>query len=275
MTSKPFPRRQKRLLAIAFAAACGLPGAAGATNVLPGLDYFHTLEGTFFDFTAQSGGQVGIVNFVGLDLTAPFDTTNFGTIDPTMADLGDSDTVVERLAEAALPNVGDSATIPIEMVALSLQSAMPVMVGGSFFDVFVTLDPNMPSLGTMTINHAVADNGTDAPEGTFDSLINLFLDATFVEVGGTGANDFVIDLNGLSLQGLGIPWTHELTGKPQFPFEGPNFFLASPTGNELHLPPNDGRHRFRIANGIPEPGTWALLGFGFALLGLGRRRQPI
>src|SRR5206468_8322608 len=90
--------------------------------------------------------------------------------------LGNTDTIVQRQADAILPvqNTGtpSQATIPIQMVALSLQSVNPVNVGGSFFDVFVHLNPALSSTGTMTIIHDFLDNGTAFAEGTFTSVFN-------------------------------------------------------------------------------------------------------
>jgi len=67
-----------------------------------------------------------------------------------------ADTVVERLAPLTLNSVGDTGTIPVEIVGLSLQSVAPIEVsfdGGSFtgfFDVFVTLNPSPPGALSVT-----------------------------------------------------------------------------------------------------------------------------
>jgi hypothetical protein len=65
-------------------------------------------------------------------------------------------------------------TIPIEIVALSLHSTSPVTINNSFFDVFVTLNPNQVSGGTQTL----------FGDGTFSSFFDIFVDIRLVPVGG-------------------------------------------------------------------------------------------
>src|SRR5262249_51221379 len=126
-----------------FAAlAAGRAGPAQAPSILPGARYLPPTPPSCLDF----GAGIGVVGFIG----RPISPSNMGT----------TDTIVQRKADAILPVVGSSATIPIEMVALSLQSARPVNVGGSFFDVFVHLTPNTHSEGTMTIRHENPDDAT-------------------------------------------------------------------------------------------------------------------
>ncbi len=87
-------------------------------------------------------------------------------IDPRLLAQNLHDTIVRRKAAAELNADGDSAVIPIEIVALSLESSSPIEigfgggVGGSFFDIWITLDPMMPSPeGTMTITRTSAAGG--------------------------------------------------------------------------------------------------------------------
>ena len=88
-------------------------------------------------------------------------------IDPRLLAKNLHDTIVRRKAAADLKADGDSAVIPIEIVALSLESVAPIQigfgggVGESFFDIWVTLDPMVPSPeGTMTITRTSATGGT-------------------------------------------------------------------------------------------------------------------
>lgn len=149
-------------LAVLLVMAVVVPGGpAAANNVVLGSDYLTTQPGTFFDFPV-----LGPVNFQGLPIGP-----------------GSTDTIVQRQETAILPAVGSSDTIQVELVALSLQSVAPVNIGGSFFDVFVTLDPAAASTGTMTIRHEFAD-GTPGGEGTFDIQVNVLFIAAFVPVGG-------------------------------------------------------------------------------------------
>ncbi len=143
-------------------------------DVALGSDYFKTLPGTSFDF----GPGIGLVNFTG------------NPVGP-----GTTDTIVQRQADAT---IGGSA-IPIQIVALSLMSTAPVNVGGSFFDVFVTLDPAKlaKDTGAMTIHGSLAG-------GTFDSMLNVFFDAHFAPVG--GGTGFFDVFNNASLSQTGGLW---------------------------------------------------------------------
>lgn len=100
--------------------------------------------------------------------------------DPPFIDLEDSglgllelteepantDAIIERKTGLGEDETG---TIEIEMVALSLRSVAPVEIGGSLFDLFITLDPVTPSPGELeVITH-------DADGGTFRTLIDIFL----------------------------------------------------------------------------------------------------
>jgi hypothetical protein len=123
-------------------------------SVALGSDYFQTGPGSFFNF----GPPIGSVNFMGLPIGP-----------------GNTDTIVQRQADAS---IGGPA-IPIQIVALSLESTAPVNVGGSFFDVFVTLNPADLALDTGTLSVA----GTTAG-GTFSSSLNVFFDAHFQPLGG-------------------------------------------------------------------------------------------
>ena len=151
-------------------------------------------------------------------------------------------------------------TIDIEMVALSLVSVSPVTVGTDFFDVFVMLDPAMPSLGSMTIRHEF-DDGTgpvgstyqgDKPtSGMFDSLIDVAFIAAFTPVS-TGSAFVVPGL--LPLESLGTLWAHGDSGE---------FLIVNPFV-ETH--PSGAMHTAQQVDSttvIPEPSTfaiWSLLG---------------
>src|SRR5207249_914370 len=130
-------------------------------------DYLTTLPGTFFDFPNIPGfGDPPPVNLRGRPL-GPGNLPPAGY--PTA--LGNTDTIVQRQANASLPvqdtGTPSSATIPIQMVALSLESVNPLSIGGSFFDVFVHLNPALPSTGSMTIVHDFVDIAGPTAEGTF------------------------------------------------------------------------------------------------------------
>ena len=131
--------------------------------------------------------------------------------DPT--NLGDTDTVVRRLEDASLPAPGSSDTVPIELVALSLQSVEPIQVhcGGeepstSFWDVTVTLPESSQPQGQMTIRRTVPAGGT------FDSELSIRPLFTFRHTtdGTTRTYDTTEDSGPfLTLATEGRPWLAE------------------------------------------------------------------
>jgi hypothetical protein len=169
------------LLPVLAALVCSI--AATAADLDPtvptaafGSDYFSTGSGSHFNF----GGGIGDVNFIGLPI-GPFKT----------------DTIIQRRADATL---GGPAAIPIQIVALSLKSAAPVNVGGSFFDVFITLDPaNLANdTGTMSIT------GNTTSGGVFSSSLNIFFQAHFQPVSTGFAFDVFSQAN---VSNGSTPWT--------------------------------------------------------------------
>ena len=165
--------------------------ANGAPCVALGSDYLQTQPGTFFNF----GSPIGTVNFMGLPIGP-----------------GLTDTIVQRQADAFI-NVG---SIPIQLVALSMESTAPVNVHGSFFDVFVTLDPaNLgKDVGMMSIMGTLGG-------GTFTSFFDVFFDAHFAPVS-TGQPFDVFDH--ISLSNGGSAWS---------PTPPPNAVIVTgPFGNQ-------------------------------------------
>jgi hypothetical protein len=262
--------------------AAGIRGVqAGPGTVALGSDYLATQPGTFFDFTTLSGGAVGLVNFQGLPF---FDNT---------------DTIVQRKADATI----GGAAIPIQIVKLSLESTAPVNIGGSFFDVFVTLDPAhlADDTGSMAIS------GTTAG-GTFTSSLNVFFDAHFVQLGNpSNTMDFFA---GILLGNPGGNWspvpppfavlvpgplgdqTANLhSGLPAgevdfFPGVNVTSFITNPDGtftvtgvqikpfNEPK-PDGGGNHRVQLATS-PEPSSvvlWTMMMGAFCIAGLRKRMK--
>ena len=231
-------------------------------SVALGSDYFATQPGTHFNF----GGGIGDVNLLGLPI-GPFNT----------------DTIIQRRADAVL----GGAAIPIQMVALSLKSAAPVNVGGSFFDVFITLDP--ANLANDTGTMSIAGNTTAG--GTFSSALNVFFQAHFAPTGAGSAFDV---FNQVNLTSSGTAWgptapagavivngpddgttpdqqanKHSglictvVTGACEvdffLPTSGTSLTESTSTGNEAHI--------VRVAV-TPEPGTMLLLGSALLALSL-------
>ena len=107
----------------------------------------------------------------------------------------DTSTIVKRKEDIVLNNIGDSGTIEIELVALSLRSVEPIEVtyggGGAtqFFDVFVELDPNqgrVDDLDTIRRTGSMTLTRTSVDGGTFDSALPLAFRLTFTNTDPNG-----------------------------------------------------------------------------------------
>ncbi len=166
-----------------LATASPQDNALAARDVPAGFDLFETdPQQTAFQFQGSTQIPAG---FFGPG-TSPFaGTVKLGGIPlNTFAghDVGDADTVVQRTGAAALPGPGSSATVPIEIVALSLQSVQPITVQvgpqTELWDVRMGLSPTQPSRGTMTIRQDTANGGT------FDSQLLVQPLLTFSGPGG-------------------------------------------------------------------------------------------
>jgi hypothetical protein len=225
-----------------------LVSPAYADEVLAGDDLIRTLPETNFNF----GPGIGFVDFTG------------NPLDPNL--YGVADTIIRRYDDTNFPafgtnpwdgdqTPGTATTIDIELVALSLRSIEPVFVPGpdSFFDVFVTLDSELSSPGSMTLRHEWNDDGLF--QGTFDSTFSIFADALFVPVGG-GPGDFVVDIDNLTLSSTGALWNHDGPGGFYFPFV-----------REEH--PGFGVHSGEI---VPTPGPLTAFITGLTLCSVRRRR---
>ena len=122
--------------------------AATVGDVALGSNYFQTTS-TVIDF----GGSIGPITLTG------------NPIGP-----GNTDTIIQRQADAI---IGGPA-IPIQLTALSLRSSAPVNIGGTFSDVFVTLDPaNLDEdTGTMSVTGSLSD-------GTLNAFLSAALIAEY------------------------------------------------------------------------------------------------
>jgi len=148
-------------------------GLASATLVQPGEDFFATVPGPGPD---------------GSEIMFPADFFFPGS-NPAMVPLegvplffgDDTDTIVRRSGPPCCDMPGDSATVDIELVALSLRSIAPVDIGGSLFDIeifggsYFGIDQR---IGSMTITRDLVLDG-----GTFDALLPVDADLVFTEVG--------------------------------------------------------------------------------------------
>jgi len=141
-------------------------------QVTAGFDFFKTDPRTFVTLPADSFAP-GIPPD---DLPVPMEGVPIGP--------GETDTIVERLTGANVDNIGESDTIPIELVALSLRSIDPVDLSplGIFdMDVIGGADLGVPqSQGSMTIFRDFVDGGF------FDATLPVDAFLTFTEVGNPG-----------------------------------------------------------------------------------------
>lgn len=254
-------------------ALLGLPQSANASNIIKGTDFLHTPGNgnTSFDF----GTGIDVVTFKGL------------TIGP-----GNTDTKITRLQDAIFDDNNDgilertSATINIQLTALSLESIAPVNVGGNLYDVFVGLTANNPSTGTMTISHnTVALGGGNLGfddsgqwQGTFTSLFDVNFDAAFIPQ--SVGSQFTLS-NSISLINQGANWTHNPNGvlvrgqigddsvnchNTTGPGCDPGDFFPGPAQHAKGSPGFPNGHETVVAT--PEPSiviSLAALGFGAAL----------
>ncbi|HME00037.1 MAG TPA: PEP-CTERM sorting domain-containing protein [Terriglobia bacterium] len=129
--------------------SCLGPNGAAIDCVALGSDYFATQPGTFFTFPG-----VGMVDLKG------------NPIGP-----GATDTIIQRQQDAII----NGPAAPIQIVALSLESTVPVVIGPSDPNLFITLDPNnlANDTGFISIGGSLAG-------GTFTSSLNVFFDVCLV-----------------------------------------------------------------------------------------------
>src|SRR6516165_3190137 len=199
-------RRTSSPLAIRlFLAVCVLilgTSYAPADLIQPGFDLLATdPDYTFVDLTDMGLGMVPLMG-------VPFDTGN----------IGDTDTIVQRLTGIDPFPVGGTGMVQIELVALFLMSQNPVIFpDGTIADMYVTVnrdgDFNIPvyifrppSQGAMQVRHELDDGGT------FDSLLNVFGNAILTQVGGDPFDRsqviFVFQAPPVHLMAMAVDWTH-------------------------------------------------------------------
>lgn len=241
--------------------------AHAAFVVQDGYDLFYTQPGTTF-----AG-----VNWTGV----PLGNTLLGN-------LGAVDTVIHRTAPA-VGSAGGSATVPIQVEALSLATTVPVNLGaGLGYYYAMVMTPTIlagPTIGagggTMTINFGLIDQAD--PAGTFTSdfgiLAQLYFSPGLLTDAATvlnsaspvGSFPHLPFINGL------VPWRHDPpTGAPLingvttllngvdtsedfWPLAGP----PASIGAYAHVVSADANGTYSFTE-VPEPSTY---GIGLALVG--------
>ncbi len=200
-------------------------GEPGST-VQPGPDPWHTVP-----LTEIKIGSTGDIPPIPADFfypgSLPFEGQIQLTGDPINPGDTNTDTIVERLEVAVLPNPGASDTVQIELKELSLTSVAPIDVGGIQFVVYVDLDPTGPSsLGSMTI---VRNNNEG---GTFTSQLNVHPRVHFRQVGGGPLLGPIVG-GPIPLENINPhPWCYQAVDG-SVPAAGPNFFPKLPPLIEL------------------------------------------
>ncbi|NIB38279.1 hypothetical protein HBA55_01710 [Pseudomaricurvus alkylphenolicus] len=156
-------KRNTRILATLLSIILlGLATLTSANTIPMGNTHLDTQTPTFIEFNPPqlpAGFFAPNPNFAD-----PF----FGPFSPPLIELeglGDPDTIVRRKEDIVLSNIGDTATVDIEIVALSLRSVEPfqVDVGGQTQDwmLDITLPSSVPQpLGQMTIERTSNEGGT-------------------------------------------------------------------------------------------------------------------
>lgn len=224
-------------LAALLGLALGIPNASWAASIDPGFDLLATpAGGAFLDLP---GGRLQLMG---------------NPLGP-----GNTDTIVERLT--GLPD-GGTGIIEAEIVALSLTSISPIPISGSFFDVFIDLDPAQHSQGR--INVTTHDSGG----GTFDSFFDVFVEISFVEVGNP-SNTVAMRAQD-RITSTDTRWSHTPTpGYPQNPGLPSGGFYLTVAGIQ-----HSGPHPL-VVPAVPEPSSLVLYALSVAavLRYAGRRKE--
>jgi hypothetical protein len=237
--------------------------AAADLRVDAGWDLLETLPGTSFMGLPFQGVPLG--NF---DFGPPFGVQATGL----------TDTIIRRLDDAVVPMVGDSDTIPIEIVGLQLVSSNPIDLGAGLGFYFITLQSirgGPASTGEMTITFG-PEMPNPFPHSIFDSFFDVFFD---IRLGGMSGPIVISD--SLRMTASGVPWNH-FPPPDAVEIDGVNTSLNGQNRNadfwplgafqEVH-PAGVAIHVVRTGTRIiPEPSTFALLAVG-GLLGLVFRRH--
>ena len=96
---------------------------------------------------------------------------------------GNTDTIYRRLEPLRFSELGTPETIPVELVALSVQSIRPVQIGRDLFDMRIQLTEGEKSFGEISVLQELLDDGSGIPNGLFHKNININFTAHFYLLG--------------------------------------------------------------------------------------------
>lgn len=224
-------------------------------DVRAGLDMFKTVSAQF-----QFGGEFTIPAGFFDEKSMPF----AGTVSFKGSPIGsykeqktnDADTIVERKSDAKFYGRQARATVPIEVVALSLESEKPikVQVGKEWqsWNVKVALSPSRKSEGTMTITRR-GKNG-----GAFNSEFAVYPLYTFTREGdgmekrmdAGGMKMSKRGVESMTLRATNVVWTENCSQSPSAALCAGVAINARPRIIVHQNPPHG--HRVVIANMDPS-----------------------
>ena len=219
-------------IGLALFGAPAMPASAG-DFIAPGYDLFETGPGTSFrlDLPVEVAGAPGLspsVTFTGVPLGS-YRFPEFGEI-PTR----ETDTIVRRLTGGGL-----GSPIPIELLALQMRSVdAPV-------DLYVTLNPVLPSMGT------IVPTSFDSSGGSFQAQLTVNYDVRLLSLDGPVVLSNTVTFAADSLFGRAPDIPRELTKAAEnhvhtvrpidldFPPLNSDFFPGTPLdgGQDLSIAP--------------------------------------
>ncbi|HEY6249767.1 MAG TPA: hypothetical protein VI685_07380 [Candidatus Angelobacter sp.] len=120
-------------------------------TILAGTDYLKTLPDSSFELPLPGGTKIP-VTFVG---------------NPQSGNA--YDTAITRLDDVSI-QPGGSGKTRLQVTELSLKSDKPVAIKGQQYNVSVTLDPNKPSMGAMTLTEDANAKGSGTFTSSFDQI---------------------------------------------------------------------------------------------------------
>lgn len=245
-----------------------------AADVKPGRDLWVTGTGSSHDFStgAIPAGFFGPGSepFTGIMTLKPNPLISFEG-----RAVGRTDTIVNRTAMADL-TPGPSASIPIEVIALSLSSSAPIQVGfpgpDQLWRADVVESPTQASNGSMVITQ------TNAAGGTYTASMCVFARFTFTRVDGAGG-PLVFDAPScvnISTPNP-VPWTHA-PRNASAPDTGPvilgytgdaSNLVGSPWTNDFYantIAEHTGPHPQVAQVGIPTVSEWGVAALTLLML---------